>query len=128
MSPTHHPINTLPPGPSQPIRDDAMMQFREIAPDRKREHESNLGLPTPVPPSQPSVKRTKTEQACSNCRALRRKVRPNVNHRAVNGEKSDKGLKSAMEAALAKPVKRTPFRVTMEVMFERPRSSPWQKR
>ncbi|KIW22753.1 uncharacterized protein PV07_11019 [Cladophialophora immunda] len=74
MSSTHHPTNPVTQLESnQPVREDAMMQFREIAPDRKREHESNLGLPTPLAPSQPNVKRTKTEQACSNCRALRRK-------------------------------------------------------
>ncbi|KIW83181.1 hypothetical protein Z517_02426 [Fonsecaea pedrosoi CBS 271.37] len=72
-SSTHHPTNPVQPESNQPVRDDAMMQFREIAPDRKREHESALGLPTPLAPPQPSVKRTKTEQACSNCRALRRK-------------------------------------------------------
>lgn len=60
---------------SASISRNAMISFRQLAPDRKREHDSNGSPSTTVAPTPPTSKRTKTEQACSNCRALRRKVR-----------------------------------------------------
>lgn len=58
------------------VNENAMMQYRDIAPELKRDHDSILGSPASNVPTQVGVKRTKTEQACANCRSLRRKVRP----------------------------------------------------